>query len=310
MSDTYFIPCDAHEGCVWVAGQNRLYFSTTKKLKEPRVGIDFLDFSTFDLAKDGDWKARLPKKEVESLAAQPWIDDANMANSLCLSSDGLALLIAEQGSKDRRAAITRIELADRQRTVLFDSYGNLPLNSPNKVIQSKVGHVIISDPDYGFRQGFRPPPDLQPQLYVLPKDGMPVAYRGNLEMPHGLALSPDERTLFITDTSNDGAHENAKLDRRHRVYALDFDPASGQVIGNHRYAFSTDKGVPDGCQTTDDSLLVGGGDGVYVADLEGRLRGKIKLDRTAVNLAVVYDHLFVTADEGVYIILDWKRQVA
>ena len=310
MKEIYFIPCDAHEGCVWVAAQNRLYFSTTKDLKKVRVDINYLDFSDFDLARDGAWADRIDKDKLTRLQAQSWIEDANMANSLSLTHDGEALLVAEQGTKQRRAAVSRIELADRRRTVVMDHYANMPLNSPNKVIESKVGHILVSDPDYGFRQGFRSPPVLPPRLYVLPKDGKARAYRGELEMPHGLALSPDERTLFVTDTSRDGGHDDVELDRRRRVYALDFDPATGEILGNHRYGFSTDKGVPDGSETTEDNLLVGGGDGIYVADLDGQLLGKIKLDRTAVNLAVVYDHLFVTADEGVYLILNWKQQVS
>ncbi|MGB3800468.1 MAG: SMP-30/gluconolactonase/LRE family protein [Lewinella sp.] len=310
MKDIYFIPCDGHEGCVWVASQNRLYFSTTKKLADTRVDLCYLDFSQFDLARDGEWRDRLDKDKLKELKAETWILNANMANSLCLTQDGLALLVAEQGSKKTRACISRIELVNKERTVIFDRIGEMPLNSPNKVIESKVGHIIISDPDYGFRQGFRPPPVLPTQLYVLPKNGRPFLYRGDLEMPHGLALSPDERTLFVTDTSNDGGHDNVELNRRHRVYVLDFDPATGKILDNHRYAFSTDKGVPDGTETTEDAVLVGGGDGVYVGDLNGQLQGKIKLEHTAVNLAVVGNHLFVTADEGVYIILNWKEQVA
>ena len=300
MNHSQFIPCDAHEGCVWVAGQQRLYFSTTKKLDEPRVGISYLDFSGYPLRAGTDFSA---------LTATSWLPDANMANSFCLTDDGQAFLVAEQGSRNTRAAITRIGLADQKRKVIFDRYGQMPLNSPNKVIQSKKGHLVISDPDYGFRQGFRPPPALLPQLYVLPADGQAYAYRGELEMPHGLALSPDERTLFVTDTSGDGAHDGVDLDRRRRVYALDFDPVAGKILGNHRYCFETEQGVPDGCFTTDRHLLVGGGDGVYVADLDGSLRGKIPLKRTAVNLAVVDGNLFVTADEGVYFIPDWKQQV-
>lgn len=300
MQDTHFIPCDAHEGCVWVGDQRRLYFTTTKKLKEPRVGIAYLDFSGVDFAPDAD---------LSYLTAQEWVHDANMANSMTLANDGQSLLIAEQGSRQSRAGITNLRLSDRARTVLFDRYGQHPLNSPNKVIQSQRGHLIVSDPDYGFRQGFRPPPALPPQLYVLPPGGRPSAYRGELEMPHGLALSPDETTLFVTDTSNDGAHKGVKLNRRRRVYALDFDPEEGRILGNHRFAFETEAGVPDGCFTTAEHLLVGGGDGVYVADLRGQLQGKIGLERTAVNLCVVDHHLFVTADEGVYLILDWKRKV-
>ena len=298
MRETQFIPCDAHEGCVWVAAQRRLYFSSTKNLDSPRVSMAYLDFSQHSLQAGTD---------ITGLTAVTWRPVSNMANSFCLSNDGQAFLVAEQGTRKTRAAITRIELQDQRRTVLFDRHREMPLNSPNKVIQTRAGHLILSDPDYGFRQGFRPPPILLPQLYVLPANGKPYAYRAGLEMPHGLALSPDERTLFVTDTSADGAHGDLYLERRRRVYALDFDPQAGQILGNHRYCFATEKGVPDGCFTTDKHLLVGGGDGVYVADLEGNLRGKIPLERTAVNLAVVEGNLFVTADEGVYFIPDWEK---
>ena len=306
---TYFIPADAHEGCTYVARQQRLYFSTTKKMDPPRVAIQYLDFSAYQLNKDNRWADRIGS-EIESLRAEEWLHDARMANSMCLSSDGDALLVCEQGDMNSPAQLARLDLATQERTVLFDGYGGKPLNSPNKVIVSKQGHLIISDPDYGFRQGFRPSPELEPSLYILPKNGEPFAFDCGLEMPHGLALSPDERTLYVTDTSNDGAHDDGvKLKRRKAVYAFDFDPATARITNNPRYCFPVEKGVPDGSLTDGDKLLVGGGDGIYVADLIGNLRGKIELDRTAVNLAVVFEHLFVTADEGVYLILNWREQV-
>ncbi|CAH0999754.1 hypothetical protein LEM8419_01054 [Neolewinella maritima] len=307
---TYFIPADAHEGCTWVPQQQRLYFTTTKKKDPHRVGICYLDFSAYDLARDARWGERLDES-VTSLQAREWLHDANMANSMCLSEDGNGLLVCEQGDMDRPARLTRLALDTRERSVLFDGYRGKPLNSLNKVIRSQQGHLIVSDPDYGFRQHFRPPPVLEPSLYVLPRDGEPFAFDCGLEMPHGLALSPDERTLFVTDTSNDGAHDDGvTLKRRRAVYLFDFDPSTGKITNDPRYAFAVDKGVPDGCLTDGDVFLVGGGDGIYVSDLIGNYRGKIKLDRTAVNLAVVHKHLFVTADEGVYIILDWRQQLS
>ena len=305
----HFIPCDAHEGCVWVPTEQRLYFSTTKKMTPPQVGIHYLDFSPFELGRDGHWADRLSRKDAEALTATEWLHDANMANGLFLHHDGASLLLAEQGDQERPSQVTRITLGGQDRTVLFDSYRGKPLNSINKVKQSKDGHLLISDPDYGFRQGFRPPPALEPSLYIIPKGGEAYRFDCNLQMPHGIALSPDERMLYLTDTSDDGAHDNLELNRRKSVYLYDFDPATGKAINNARYAFAVDKGVPDGTVTNHDSLLVGGGDGVYVADLDGTYRGKIKLDRTAVNLHAVFDHLFVTADEGVYIIFDWRTHV-
>ena len=305
----YFIPADAHEGCTYVPRQQRLYFSTTKKMDPPRVAIQYLDLSAYQLNKDNRWADRIGS-EIESLRAEEWLHDARMANSMCLSPDGDALLVCEQGDMNDPAQLTRLDLTTQERAVLFDGYEGKPLNSPNKVIVSKQGHMVISDPDYGFRQGFRPPPELEPSLYVLPKDGEPYAFDCGLEMPHGLALSPDERTLYVTDTSNDGAHDDGvELKRRKAVYAYDFDPATARITNNPRYCFPVEKGVPDGSLTDGDKLLVGGGDGIYVADLIGNLRGKIELDRTAVNLAVVFEHLFVTADEGVYLILNWREQM-
>lgn len=307
-----FIPTDAHEGCTYVPTQQRLYFSTTKKLDEPRVAIHYLDFSPFDFSRDANWASRFKQDDADRLQAIQWIYDANMANSLTLSRDGEALLVAEQGDLNQPSQLTRITLEGKQRGVLFDNYRGQELNSLNKVIVSERGHIIVSDPDYGFRQGFRPPPALEPSLYVLPKDGDPFAFDCGLQMPHGLALSPDERTLYVTDTSFDGAHEDEGIELSHRrrsVYAYDFDPATGRITDNPRFCFLVEEGVPDGSVTDHESLLVGGGDGVYVSDLTGNLWGKIPLDRTAVNLDVVHGHLFVTADEGVYLILDWRDEV-
>lgn len=305
----YFIPCDAHEGCVWVPTQQRLYFSTTKKLDPPRVGINYLDFSAFELGRDGNWADRLSRKDAEGLSATEWLHDANMVNSFFLHHDGVSLLLAEQGDMSNPSQVTRVTLHGQERSILFDNYHDKPLNSINKVKQSKNGHLLVSDPDYGFRQGFRPPPELEPSLYIIPNGGEAYRFDCELQMPHGIALSPDEGTLYITDTSDDGAHDNLELGRRKSVYLYDFNPSTGKATNNARFAFAVDKGVPDGTVTNHDTLLVGGGDGVYVADLAGNYQGKIPLDRTAVNLHPVFDHLLVTADEGVYIIFDWRKQV-
>ncbi len=308
MNDRYFIPADAHEGCVWVAGQRRLYFTTTRKEDPPNVALHYLDLSDIDL----DALAKgLDPKQLETLEAQVWVENTNVANSLCLSQDGKSLLLAQQGDQETPSRLVRVGLADQSTNVLFEAYQGRPLNSLNKVIESRGGHVIVSDPDYGFRQGFRPVPELEPSLYVLPKSGDPFAFDGGLEMPHGIALSADERYLFVTDTSNDGAHADAiELGRRRSVFRFAFAADSGRITGEGDLLFTVDQGVPDGSFTTPEALLVGGGDGIYVADAAGKLRGKIPLEHTAVNLCVVGTHLFVTADEGVYFVPNWERLVS
>lgn len=313
MQQPHFFVADAHEGPVWVADQCRLYFTTKTHLDgRRRVDILFLDLATFNIGLKEDLWSNLPEDAAMQVSPQLFYADINMANGMCLGEGGRSLLVAEQGDAERDARITEIRLTSKERFVLTDNYQERPFNSPNKVLRTKSGHLIFSDPDYGFRQGFRPTPQLEPSIYVLPKDGELIAFRCHLEMPHGLALSPDEKTLFVTDTSNDGAHsDDVDLNREKSVWKFSFDPATGKIHGKGKCCFEVDEGVPDGAITDEEHLLVGGGDGVYIANLEGKLTGKIPTRKAAVNLVfnAGKKHLFVTIDDGVLLFVDWRKFV-
>ena len=313
MQQPFFFTADAHEGPVWVADQCRLYYTTKTHLDSRReVDINFLDFARFGVGAEEDILLGLPEDAPMYLQERLWVHDARMANSMCLGENGRSLLVAEQGDHQRPSVLARYNLADKSRTVVLDQANGGSFNSLNKVIRSSRGHLIVSDPDYGFRQDFRPPPELEPAIYTRSNDGRTHCFRCQLEMPHGLALTPGERHLFITDTSNDGAHgENVELKRRKSVWRFAFDADSGRISGDGVWCFEVAEGVPDGMVTTHEDLLVGGGDGVYVADLSGRLRGKISTPHTAVNVALAGQgkHLFVTCDEGVLLYLNWRDAV-
>jgi len=278
MKNVLFFPADAHEGPVWVARQNRLYYTTKTHLDgRRRVDIEYLDFSAY--LQDDYTLSDLPERIQHPLEPATFVENVNMANGMRPANDGIHLLVAEQGYGDKDGGIALYHLQTGQRAELAMEYDGKPFNSPNKVIQSQAGHLILSDPDYAFRQNFRPPPVLEPNLYLLPNETEDTqVFRCGLEMPHGLALSPDERTLFVTDTSNDGAHDDeVELRRRKSVWRFAFDPEAPSISGPGTCCFAVAEGVPDGMVTTSDRLLVAGGDGIYVADLEGKLLGKIKL---------------------------------
>lgn len=314
MLSSLFFPADAHEGPVWVAEQCRLYFTSATHLDGNRqVSIYYLDFSALGTSVEAELWDRLDERTPANLQPKLFLPDARMANGMVLGNDGRSLLVAEQGDEARPSVVSSLQLSTSKREVLIDGFQGKPFNSLNKVIQSRHGHLLLSDPDYGFRQSFRPPPTLEPNLYVRSADGALQCFRCGLEMPHGLALSPDERTLFVSDTSNDGAHqdEGIQLHRRRSVWAFAFDPVKGQLSGPGTCCFSVDQGIPDGLVTTADHLIAAAGDGLYVADLSGQLVGKIPTAYPAVNLTLAGDdrHLFVTVDEGVLLIFNWRDQM-
>ena len=305
MKKPVFIKADAHEGCVWLADRRRLYFTSTKDVEHRRVSLYYLDLAhipalTVDYAD-----------EIARVTPSLAVEDVNMANSFCPDAEGRGFYVCEQGKDDTTARIAHYTLPGYGAETVVDDYEGHPFNSPNKVILSNRGHLIFSDPDYGFRQGFRPPPALEPNVYIRSAEGQLTQFRCNLQMPHGLALTPDETAIFITDTSADGAHDQVSLDHRRRaVYRYDFDAATGTISGDPAFCFEVASGVPDGTICTQDHLLTGGGDGIYVADHLGNLQRKITTEFTVVNLCAwgpQESHLFATTDEGVLVFFDWRE---
>ena len=90
---TRIVETDAHEGPVYVAGEDALYFTTQR----PDVAIK-------RLALDGD---RFP---LDSGSITTVRGAANMANGMALDAEG-RLVVCEQGTLWQPAAITRVDRA-------------------------------------------------------------------------------------------------------------------------------------------------------------------------------------------------------
>ncbi|MCL1127014.1 hypothetical protein [Shewanella surugensis] len=85
---TKLIDTNAHEGPVYVASQNRLYFTTKPNLvsQSPNTAIHYLT--------------------LVDLKVSSFITFANMANGMSLSLDRKGLLVAEQGTKTTLGVIS------------------------------------------------------------------------------------------------------------------------------------------------------------------------------------------------------------
>ena len=91
--------------------------------------------------------------------------------------------------------VTRLA-ADGSVTTLADQFEGKKLNRPNDVICHSNGSLYFTDP--GYRVPI-PERELDAAVYRVAPDGM-VSLAVPVEYPNGLALSPDERTLYVANT--------------------------------------------------------------------------------------------------------------
>jgi len=162
---------DAHEGPVYAADEDALYFTS---VRTDRVAIKRLDLA------DG---------SVSVVRA-----DANMANGMTLDREG-RLVVCEQGTFRTSARITRLD----RRTAAAETVVVGGLSSPNDVVVARDGAIWFTDPSYGWLQGFRPRP-LNPDRVYRFSAGRLDPLTESLDKPNGIAFSPDERVLYVGDS--------------------------------------------------------------------------------------------------------------
>jgi gluconolactonase len=218
------------------------------------------------------------------------VEDANAANGMVADRRG-GLLVCEQGSRSRSARISRLDRATGERETVVDDWRGLRLNSPNDVVVTRNGAIWFTDPSYGHLQGFRPEPQVGDFVYRHdPVTGQTRVVADGFDKPNGIAFSPDERVLYVTDS---GAP-------RHVVA---FDVAAPGRLGARRAAFAPTAGEPDGLKAdAAGRLYCSSAFGVQVFDPDGTLLGEIRLPG-AVNFAfggTDRDVLFITTDAAVW----------
>ena len=110
-------------------------------------------------------------------------------------------MIAEHG--ERRVA--RLDKNGR-KTTLVDRYEGKRINSPNDVVFKSNGDLYFTDPPFGLPKSFDDPQRELPfqGIYRYSKDGKLTLLTKDLKAPNGIAFSPDEKKLYVSnaDMSN------------------------------------------------------------------------------------------------------------
>ncbi len=182
------------------------------------------------------------------------------------------------------------------QTVLFDSYNGQHLNSPNDLVFAPDGSYFFTDPNYGLKLRDKDPAKQLPYQAVFQVvEGKPTPVITELTTPNGVALSSDNKTLYVANT---------RPDQRIVAFPLGADNKPG--TGRNLIAFTGEEGggAPDGlkCDAEGNIWSTGPG-GIRILTPEGKVLGQIKLPQIANNLAWGGEDgrtLYICAHEHVY----------
>ena len=207
------------------------------------------------------------------------------SNGNTIDREGRLLTCEHSGRR-----VTRTEL-NGSLTVIADKYQGKKLNAPNDIVVASNGTIWFTDPGYGIKgdyEGLKEPfeQDKRNVFRVDPKSGDIKVVADDFVMPNGIALSPDEKKLYVIDTGlTEGEGNPAWI----RVFDIDAD--AGKLSNGKVFAKDFAPGFTDGMRCDTDGNVwcsMGWGDpkedGVRCYNPEGHLIGKIHIPETVANL--------------------------
>ncbi len=233
---------------------------------------------------------------VDGLGVRTFRQPSNYANGNTRDLEG-RLITCEHGAR----RVTRTEI-DGRITVLADRYKGKRLNSPNDVVVKSDGTIWFTDPPYGIMndyEGHKADMELD-GCYVFrldPRAGELTVVADDFVRPNGIAFSPDERRLYVSDTS---ISHDPNGNRHIRVFDVD---EKGRLSNGRVFAVVT-PGCSDGFRLdTAGNVWTSAGDGVHCYAPDGTLLGKIRIPEAVSNLCFggpKRNRLFITATTSLY----------
>ncbi len=212
------------------------------------------------------------------------------SNGLTLDPQG-RLTINEHGNH----RVTRLE-KDGSLTVLADSYQGKRLNSPNDLVYRSDGTLYFTDPPFGLPKLFDDPRKELPFSGVFSlRDGKLRLLSTDLTGPNGIAFSPDERYLYVTNWD-----DRRKVIMRYESHG-DGTVSDGIVFVDMTSAPGED--ALDGMKVdVRGNLYVSGPGGIWILSPDGRHLGTIVAPKHPHNMAWGDDGktLYLCAQSGLY----------
>ncbi|MBV9305822.1 MAG: SMP-30/gluconolactonase/LRE family protein [Acidobacteriaceae bacterium] len=212
------------------------------------------------------------------------------SNGMIADRDG-AVLLCQHGNR----RIVRIA-KDRRITTLVDRFEGKRFNSPNDLVYKSDGSLYFTDPPYGLlKQDEDPKKEINFNGVYRLSHGKLQAVIRDLTRPNGIAFSPDEKALYLSNSD-----EKRKVWMRYNV-GPDGTPVNGRLFFD--VTAETANGLPDGMKVdAQGNLYCAGPGGIWIFSPEGKHLGTIKMPEVTANCNWGDDGktLYITASTSLY----------
>jgi len=234
------------EGPVWLADAGVLFFS--------------------DMNFSGSGSDGVPPSTIYRLTPPSTVDVLTTdvhSNGLALDTDGSIVACTH----DQRS-VSRVDPTTAARTTLAATYEGDKFNSPNDAIVRGDGTIYFTDPTWQL--GNRPQEIAFKGVYRIDTGGNVHLVADDFGSPNGIALSPDETTLYVADDANGHVRSFA--------VAADGATSGGEI-------FATVGGVDGMAIDCAGNLYASSHQGIMVFDAAGKQLGTIAVGQKPSNAA-------------------------
>jgi gluconolactonase len=214
------------------------------------------------------------------------------SNGLTFDKAG-RLILCRHGDRQ----IGRLE-ADGRISIVADRYDGYRINSPNDLVFKSDGDLYFTDPPFGLPRVFDDPDKAPVQgVYRIAKNGTVTRLIADIKAPNGIAFSPDEKILYVSD-----------VDPKRAAW-LAYDVTPDGTVTNGRLFFDATRWRkdpffgPDGFKVDQHGNIWGARPGgISVIAPDGTLLGTIETGQPTSNVAWGEDGqtLFITGGGSVY----------
>jgi gluconolactonase len=178
------------------------------------------------------------------------------SNGLVIDKNG-HLVLCQQGNRQMARMRSSLDDPKPQFETIASSYEGKKFNSPNDAVFAANGNLYFTDPPYGLKNGIK---DSTKELsfqgvFCVKPDGKVKLVTDKVSYPNGIALSPDNKFLFISNSDNDNKewlkfelNEDGLAVKESLFYRVSAEDGKikgnpdGMKINNGGYIFATGPG--------------------------------------------------------------------